>query len=167
MSKYNIRVLVDSDIMFVCTFEFNGDNFLDEINIYFNNLGMCVVKTVEGKPYIVDNNGEIDVSVNWSHTGNVLLLGFGKGFSIGVDVEEVHPVTERKDYYDWVFHSNEIELKRDIGFYRMWVRKESYLKMLGLGLVDGMHEIDSSIGNFVSGNYVCRDREFEWSVSFG
>lgn len=67
----------------------------------------------QGKPYLEGG----DVRFNLSHSGKLLLCAVGRGFEVGIDVEQVR-----------------VDAGRSLGFCRDWTRREAYWKARGLGL---------------------------------
>ncbi|HSR88308.1 MAG TPA: 4'-phosphopantetheinyl transferase superfamily protein [Pontiella sp.] len=85
-----------------------------------------------GKPHVVDS----EVEFNVSHSGEWVVLAFGRDRAIGVDIEQikrtmdVKAISER--YYsprerDWVAASGD----PCAVFFRLWARKEAYVKACG------------------------------------
>ena len=102
-----------------------------------------------GKPLLPSEfSGELNF--NLSHSGNRGLCAVRKGGDVGIDLEvvkqelDVVPLAERfftTAEKDWVLASNACRLRRN--FYRLWTRKEAWLKgkgggfsELSLGLAD-------------------------------
>jgi 4'-phosphopantetheinyl transferase len=82
---------------------------------------------------------------NISHSGNYAMVGFSEQ-PVGVDIEE-------KKAIDWEliaaqFHAteqqyiNEQENQQD-AFYRIWARKEAYLKAVGVGILKGIKTVNA------------------------
>ena len=111
---------------------------------------LLLAKYLGRKPrYTVDANGkptEEEVEFNFSHSGNVVLCAVSDG-PVGADVEKVREVNLdvakkfTKDEYESIINAQNPEDK----FFETWVKKESFLKMLGKGIKGGLDtEIDSS-----------------------
>ena len=94
-----------------------------------------VISDRYGKPFLESHK---NIHFNLSHTDNCVACATAKE-PVGVDVEMVKPI--EIDLADRFFTSNECDYI-DCGldeyklerFYRIWTRKESYVKMLGKGL---------------------------------
>jgi 4'-phosphopantetheinyl transferase len=93
-----------------------------------------------GKPYIVGEEVHA-IRFNLAHAGDYLAVAVSQGFDVGVDIEVW---TETVDYEAVValcFADSEsrfwlnlpAEEKRKF-FYRLWTRKESFIKAVGTGL---------------------------------
>ncbi|MGI9549671.1 MAG: 4'-phosphopantetheinyl transferase family protein [Aurantibacter sp.] len=81
------------------------------------------------------------VNFNISHAGNMVVLGFVKNYTIGVDVEIVKNDFDVVELAENFFSQDEIralsntnENERFRAFYRCWTRKESFIKAVGQGL---------------------------------
>ncbi len=89
-----------------------------------------------GKPYSSPEN----IEFNLSHSGGQILIAFARGLSIGVDIELVQPGVDLAEIVTRFFSAEEVaewsrlptEFQTD-AFYRLWTRKEAFVKGLGLG----------------------------------
>lgn len=78
------------------------------------------------------------IHFNLSHSGNMVICAVGTG-RVGCDIEQIRPVSknlEARFFSDaereqLAQFSEEAYLRE---FYRIWTKKESYLKMTGIGL---------------------------------
>lgn len=102
-----------------------------EFSFYFNKYG---------KPYL-KNELPFKIFFNLSHTKNQVLLGFSRSEEIGVDIEWMNTQLPYLELSARFFCKEEHEqlLKTPYTeqikmFYRIWVRKEAYIKALGKGL---------------------------------
>jgi 4'-phosphopantetheinyl transferase len=93
-----------------------------------------------GKPRLVDP--PVDVRFNLSHAGERALLAVTVGREIGVDIEQLRVVSNLMQLARSVFSAGEQERLRAASsselhavFFRMWTRKESFIKARG----DGLH----------------------------
>lgn len=103
--------------------------------ICYNNLG---------KPYLIDHP-EINFNISHCRLGCVCAVSDKK---IGVDIQDIRAIS--KDVIEKVCHENEKRLIRksnnaDREFAKIWTMKESYLKMIGIGIVSDLNEIDTTI----------------------
>lgn len=90
-----------------------------------------------GKPALEDGVLEF----NLSHSRSWGLIGVGYGRAIGVDIEAIDRALVTPSVLETVASARERlaiskmdALGRDVGFHRLWVRKEATLKALGTGL---------------------------------
>jgi 4'-phosphopantetheinyl transferase len=93
-----------------------------------------------GKPRLVDPPA--DLRFNLSHAGERALLAVTLGREIGVDIEELRVVSDLLRLAEDVFSAGEQERLRAASsshlhdvFFRLWTRKESFIKARG----DGLH----------------------------
>lgn len=116
-----------------------------------------------GKPFLTFPKLPEGFSFNFSDSGEHCALFYSFKGAVGVDIEFCS--TERPDTNNIEFllstrpkeiiesglffslgERGQIERGGDQQFYRYWTRKESFLKWLGVGLVDNLSEIDVSVG---------------------
>jgi len=103
----------------------------------------------QGKPFL---DGERNLSFNVSHTDGLALIGIVRGRRIGVDVERTNRKTEVEKLAERFFSESERrDLRRLRGnelraaFFRVWTRKEAYIKATGEGLGLPLDQFDVSI----------------------
>ena len=89
-----------------------------------------------GKPYL--SNGP---SFNLSHSGSRIVIGLMQRGKIGVDVEVIKPIEDDDRLALRWFSEEEVEALSSlrgeqwlICFFRIWTRKEAFVKALGGGL---------------------------------
>ncbi len=94
-------------------------------------------KNSYGKPYVKDSN----LYFNISHTVDMSLIAFSKTNEIGIDLESTQCNSTIIDISTKYFTKREKlwiknlpKNKKTEGFLYCWVRKEAYIKALGLGL---------------------------------
>lgn len=109
---------------------------------YYNDSGLEFhwndwAMTSMGKPYIKDKK-----KFNISHSGEYIVVAFSDK-KIGVDIEAIanFDVTSLTTY----FHSEEMKCIKESPdpketFFILWTRKEAYLKAIGNGIIDGIHQ---------------------------
>ena len=97
-----------------------------------------------GKPYLKDSN----IYFNISHTRNFVICAISDR-EIGVDIEYLRynelvskRILNQKEYSILLSSNNKEEV-----FTIMWTSKESYVKMLGIGLEYGLKNVDTTILN--------------------
>lgn len=95
---------------------------------------------VHGKPAIAGKHAGT-LEFNLSHSGGRALVATTRGVELGVDVEEIHPMEDMRDVAERHFALEERERlfamppeEQLYGFYRLWTRKEAYIKAIGTGL---------------------------------
>lgn len=107
-----------------------------------------------GKPYISVDDKVPEVKFNLSHSGRKMIIAVGLHDHIGVDIEEWNDrvdcdlvanscfaETERN------FWSGLQESQKDEFFYRLWTRKESFVKAVGVGIgLDVSRVVSSPVG---------------------
>lgn len=89
----------------------------------------------KGKPYFAGLFVDHNLQFNISHSGDIVICAIGKT-DIGIDIEEVGK--EQKGIADNFYTESERTFckENEKGFYKIWTRKESYLKALGKGIAE-------------------------------
>ncbi len=94
--------------------------------------------TDQGKPRIENDDQH---GFNLSHCGDQALFAVGLKCDVGVDLEQIRPMSDRDDIARRFFCREEHEellalplRNRDAAFFACWTRKEAYLKGIGAGL---------------------------------
>ena len=99
--------------------------------------------TPEGKPECVAGP-----AISLSHSGEIVVCAVASGGSIGVDVETRKPrplaLTLAAQYFS-PLEASWIEADPDRRFEMLWVLKEAYLKVLGVGLAGGLGSLECRI----------------------
>lgn len=98
-----------------------------------------------GKPFLADQS----IRFNLSHSGDYVLVGVSLFDRIGVDIEQVHPISNL-DFMIRSTYSAEEEAYLDSNdpvtrlerFYAIWTAKEAYLKALGKGFTQSPKKIE-------------------------
>lgn len=92
------------------------------------------------------------VEFNVSHSGDMALLAFARGRTVGVDVEKVREDFDHEAIARRFFSEEEQRqlaalpaAERHEGFFRCWTRKESFIKALGSGLSLPLDQFDVSL----------------------
>jgi Phosphopantetheinyl transferase len=104
--------------------------------------------TSNGKPYLL--NG---IHFNITHSHDYVVVAFSDK-RVGVDIELITEIDTQEILNH--FHVDEIshlETSTDHlnEFYRIWTRKEAYLKALGIGMMSGLNK-ESTIENTIHSN---------------
>lgn len=105
-----------------------------------------------GKPELASESGRSGVAFNLSHSGDAALIAIACGFAVGVDLEEMRPDIDvdlvARSYFS-LRECGELDslaaTDRRSAFYRCWVRKEAYLKGLGVGVSRGLQNFSVSL----------------------
>jgi 4'-phosphopantetheinyl transferase len=89
-----------------------------------------------------------DLRFNLSHTRGAVLIGIAIGRELGVDIEWQRPLDDLEGMARSVMSNEELlqwnalePENRTRAFYRVWTRKESYLKAIGLGLFRNLQDV--------------------------
>ena len=89
-----------------------------------------------------------DLRFNLSHTRGAVLIGIAIGRELGVDIEWERPIEDLEGMARTVMSDGELlwwnalePKNRMSAFYRVWTRKESYLKAIGLGLYRSLQDV--------------------------
>ncbi len=106
-----------------------------------------------GKPYL-----QTGPKFNISHSGKMVAVAFSKT-EIGLDIEE-HKMIGFEDLIQR-FHPNEqayfLKKLDEHAFFKIWTRKEAFLKALGTGITRGLN-LDDCLQNEIQFN------ENRWSI---
>lgn len=104
-----------------------------------------------GKPFLSEKFTKEKIRLNLSHSNGYALMAFAYDREIGVDIEYIRDfadiymvakqVFSTKDY-DILQSFTEIERKK--AFFKIWTRKEAYLKAKGEGFSSALTNIDIS-----------------------
>jgi 4'-phosphopantetheinyl transferase len=93
-----------------------------------------------GKPYVI-NHPEINFNISHSNSMSICVFCSTR---VGCDIEQVRKFNV--DVMNRCYSNKEIEYinkadDKDLGFTRIWLHKEAFLKNLGIGLNDNMKNI--------------------------
>ncbi len=101
-----------------------------------------------GKPALIGD----PIYFNLSHSGDMALLGICKTAPVGVDIEKHKTIIDFAQISERFFSSSEAaalmrveDSERLAVFFRLWTRKEAYLKMIGRGVSFGLDKFTVSI----------------------
>jgi 4'-phosphopantetheinyl transferase len=110
---------------------------------------------VNGKPFLAGEGGS-DLCFNLSHSGPWALYAVTRGVEVGVDIEEIDSALDFERLAAQFFTPGENALLRGVSlarrrraFYRLWTRKEAWLKGMGWGFSvpsSGVGLLDRSSG---------------------
>lgn len=97
-----------------------------------------------GKPFLEPANHNGQLRFNLSHSGRIAAIAVADGLDVGIDVEQVRRMPF-EELASCAFSPNEqagLCNSMDAGaFFRLWTRKEAYLKAIGLGLSVPLSEV--------------------------
>jgi 4'-phosphopantetheinyl transferase len=95
-----------------------------------------------GKPYLAEPETDGPLRFNISHSGELALVAVARGREVGVDVEALHDRRSVEGIAERWFTDAEVaelselgEAERLAAFYRLWARKEAYLKATAEGIM--------------------------------
>jgi 4'-phosphopantetheinyl transferase len=112
--------------------------------------GIAIARRPGGKPVLED--GQAHLRFNVSHSGGLALLAFAQGSDLGVDLEKERPLPDMESIAERNFSRAEVESwrllapdERPSAFFRVWTRKEAFLKATGEGLLRPLDSFDVSL----------------------
>ena len=113
-----------------------------------NPASITFSKTEFGKPFLPDSS----LHFNLSHSGNIVLLAFARDIELGVDVEQYKPLPDLADIAQNFFSAQEQTAlfslpisEQQAAFFRLWSRKEAFIKERGEGLSHPLDSFDVSL----------------------
>jgi 4'-phosphopantetheinyl transferase len=105
------------------------------------------LKGASGKPTLESSHGS-NLRFNLSHTEGAALIAVAEGVELGIDIESQRPIDDlagvarsvmsQEEFVGWERRDPE---ERLTAFYRLWTRKEAYIKATGLGLSASLQQI--------------------------
>ena len=106
-----------------------------------------LVRDTQDRPQLIGALEDHDI--NWSHSGDGLLVAFGSGMALGVDLEWPHSRRKIAEIARRYFTAHEqawLESQADVAvreraFHRLWCAKEAVLKAHGQGLSFGLDRL--------------------------
>ena len=111
-----------------------------------------------GKPSINESLNNKPIEFNVSHSGNYALIAITLSNKVGVDIEEVNFDTDYQSLSKRFFSENEKKELIKIGnelqldsFYRVWARKESFIKATGKGVAYGLDQFTVTLDETIDG----------------
>ena len=103
-----------------------------------------------GKPRLAQGDAVGSLQFNLSHSENLWLLGVSFGREIGVDVEvvraDVNIAALTENYFSlaeqaWLMTQSATDMNAN--FFRLWTRKEAFVKALGSGISAPLNQLDT------------------------
>lgn len=120
-----------------------NNNLIEQIllryNKGFNYNNIIFSRSKYGKPFIFGS----EINFNISKTEGTIVIAFTDNNEIGIDIEKI---SEEKIFLNRniFFSGKEIELiQKDFSlktFFKLWTRKESFLKYLGTGITENANK---------------------------
>lgn len=99
---------------------------------------VALAYSVKGKPALAAPSS---VHFNMTHSGDLAVIALTLRREIGVDVEQIRPLSDIQQIADQCFCPEEAsevmsapQTERERAFFRCWTRKEAYIKATGDGL---------------------------------
>lgn len=92
-----------------------------------------------GKPYL--KNSELQFSL--SHTHGAICAAFGENGEVGVDIERRDRRVNERMYKRVLCGEEQVHATSDADFIRFWVKKEAFLKRLGVGITRDLRGANS------------------------
>lgn len=127
--------------------------------------------TSHGKPCLEGLQARAGIQFNLSHSAGLGVAVFSQEGPVGVDVEALRPLSDASALVARFFSRRERELfeslsesEKTAAFYRLWTRKEAWLKATGEGISELLHLVEVSF---------CSDEEAHflalppWAQSLG
>jgi len=106
-------------------------------------------RDVHGRPHLVTSRSDHDV--NWSHSGERLLVALAQGARVGADIEWLRPrpnaMTLARRFFTPAEAASLAALPHDQAerwFVRLWCAKEAVLKAHGRGIAFGLERLEFS-----------------------
>ena len=140
--KINIPQIEKDNIIKLLGINNKSEDFICGRTLLYRLIGNKVLNIIyneNGKPYLKDNS----IYFNISHSGDYVVCAISKNI-IGVDIQKNKKVSKSK----LVFTDEELE-NNNIDLIKIWTKKESIIKALGLNM-QHMKELDISNYNVKS-----------------
>lgn len=104
-----------------------------------------------GKPALAGPWSGAGWHFNLAHSGDLALLAVTRSGPVGVDVERIRPVTDASRLVSRFFSRREdaafralSEDQKPAAFFRLWTRKEAWLKATGEGIAESLGQVEVS-----------------------
>ncbi len=97
-----------------------------------------------GKPFV---DADFPVGISITHSGGVVAVGVFPFEKVGIDMEKIekdfpHRVADR-----FFTHSEKASIQNEQDYYKIWCKKESYVKLTGDG-ISSLAEFDSTAAEY-------------------
>ena len=98
-----------------------------------------------GKPFLPQTR----IQFNLSHSGDIFACGICINNQIGIDIQEIYPISSLDRIINHFFSSSEIQYLSTLSsrqiyqehFFAIWAAKEAYLKAVGDGIQESFNQI--------------------------
>jgi 4'-phosphopantetheinyl transferase len=94
-----------------------------------------------GKPAVSNDQNDLAINFNLSHSKDIVLYTFARGRAVGVDVEYIREDFATLEIAEHFFSKDEVRTlgslpvgQRTKAFFACWSRKESFIKAVGMGV---------------------------------
>ncbi len=108
---------------------------------------LAISYTLAGKPILPDT----ELQFNVSHSKDFLLCGISLTNRIGIDIQEIYPISSLDRIINNFFSPTEIQYLRSLPsrkvyqehFFAIWTAKEAYLKAVGDGIQGSFNQMST------------------------
>ncbi len=108
---------------------------------------LSISYTLAGKPILPDT----ELQFNVSHSKDFLLCGISLTNRIGIDIQEIYPISSLDRIINNFFSPTEIQYLRSLPsrevyqehFFSIWTAKEAYLKAVGEGIQGSFNQMST------------------------
>ena len=137
--------------------------------IHAPGASLQIVTGPTGKPRLTDFNGGEAIQFNLTHSADLCLIAVAYGAAIGIDVEAVVPRDAVESLIAFLAAPEETPALQNADdllptFYRLWTRKEAYVKATGAGLSMRLAEIAVESGRHAAFLKLPGDNPAAWSL---
>jgi 4'-phosphopantetheinyl transferase len=105
----------------------------------------------KGKPALADSVISNRLEFNLAHSENLALVAIAQGVPVGVDLERIRFLPQQEDLVTRFFSKREmaqfkslLENQKSPSFFRLWTRKEAWLKATGEGIAHLLGQVEVS-----------------------
>jgi 4'-phosphopantetheinyl transferase len=111
------------------------------IEMTYSSLGRPLISAAHDAPHF-----------SISHTRDVVALAFAAEAQVGIDLEYMKPSVDMLELAERILSEDDFKAFQALSpgerlgsFYRMWTRKEAYLKARGEGIATGLRDVSVSL----------------------
>ena len=104
-----------------------------------------------GKPMLAGSFAESDLHFNLAHCEDLAILAVARGRVVGVDLERIRSLDDAEEMAARFCSPRELAefqslppSEREAGFFRLWTRKEAWLKATGKGIGESLESVEVS-----------------------